>query len=132
LLHDKVSEHLSKLWQPHAGWCQQVLFFADLKPSSTTTSPVKKESITYSKIEIEEEETIEEGGETEKKKSFEEEVREIMENPGRKRRRVTVIKTEEKVEIKQEQVVIEAGEEEGRSIEPKIKKRGKQKIKLEV
>ncbi|GAA5951726.1 hypothetical protein JCM3765_003096 [Sporobolomyces pararoseus] len=102
LLHDKVSEHLSKKWFPHAGWCQQVLFFADLKSTSNTTtaSPTKQE-VTYSKIEIKDQDDLDGYEETKKKKSFEDEVKEIMENPGRKRRRVTVIKAE-KVEIKEE------------------------------
>lgn len=87
------------------------MFFADLKSTSNTTtaSPTKQE-VTYSKIEIKEEEEVD-GYKEIKKKSFEEEVKEIMENPGRKRRRVTVVKTE-KVEIKGEaigepQIVVE-------------------------
>ncbi|GAA5911678.1 8-oxoguanine glycosylase OGG1 [Sporobolomyces salmoneus] len=102
LLQDKVSEHLAKKWKPHGGWCQQVLFFADLKPASNagTPSPTKRKEVTYTKIEIKEEQEEEEG-EGERKKSFEEEVREIMENPGRKRRRVTLLKAE-KIEVKEE------------------------------
>ncbi|GAA6012079.1 hypothetical protein JCM11491_001743 [Sporobolomyces phaffii] len=103
-LHDKVSEHLAKKWQPHAGWCQQVLFFADLKPAS----PVKKQrqEVTYSRIEVEAQLDDDDGGDEgfdvrEQKKSFEEQVKEIMDNPGRKRRRVTVIKTEV-VKVEQE------------------------------
>lgn len=101
------------------------MFFADLKStSSTTTSPVKKESITYSKLEIEEEELDEEVA---KKKSFEDEVKEIMENPGRKRRRVTILKTE-KVEEQEEKVVVKG---EGVIEVGKGKKPRKQKVKTE-
>ncbi|GAA5885316.1 hypothetical protein JCM16303_005999 [Sporobolomyces ruberrimus] len=113
LLHDRVSEHLSKKWSPHAGWCQQVLFFADLKSttnSSASSSPVKKGTV-YSKIEIKEDAEDGEVDGRERKKSFEEEVKEIMENPGRKRRRVTVIKKEEvskvKVKVEGEKSIVE-------------------------
>lgn len=77
------------------------MFFADLKSTnSAPSSPVKKKETVYSKIEIKEDEEDEEVDGRERKKSFEEEVKEIMENPGRKRRRVTVIKKEEVSEVK--------------------------------
>ncbi|GAA5828299.1 hypothetical protein JCM5353_003291 [Sporobolomyces roseus] len=109
-LHDSVSKHLSKKWEPYAGWAQQILFFADLKKSSTTntpsSSPVKGE-VNY-KVEIKEEEEFREGEGKRRKKSFEEEVREIMEDPnGRKRRRVTQTIVESvKVEVKKEEEVV--------------------------
>lgn len=117
-LHDKVSEHLAKKWQPHAGWCQQVLFFADLKSNSSTTlaTPTKTE-VTFTKIEFDadlddDEVDAEIATARQKKKTFEDDVREIMENPGRKRRRTTVVKSE-KVECKREfgdaKVVVKGG-----------------------
>ncbi|GAA5933050.1 8-oxoguanine glycosylase OGG1 [Sporobolomyces koalae] len=108
-LHDKVSQHLAKQWQPHAGWCQQILFFADLKSTSSTTttsSPTKKEQLTYAKVEIKEELLEEDIKPSQRRNTFEDDVREIMDNPGRKRRRTTVIKTETKIKVRQEPEVV--------------------------
>ena len=44
ILHNKVAGQLESLWGAHAGWCQQVLFFADLastKKVSQSPSPTK-------------------------------------------------------------------------------------------
>lgn len=117
-LHDEVSKHLSKKWEPYAGWAQQILFFADLKKSSKTntpsSSPVKGE-VDY-RVEIKQEGEFREGeGERRRKKSFEEEIREIMDDPnGRKRRRVTQTIVESvKVEVKKEQEVVVVKREVG-------------------
>jgi N-glycosylase/DNA lyase len=89
VLHDRVCARLQSLWGAHAGWAQQVLFFADLKPSSGSASPSpspKKRSGSTTPAAT----TIL------VRNKFEEDLKEIMENPG-KRRRVSV-----KVELKEE------------------------------
>jgi len=86
------------------------LFFADLK--STNSSPVKvkkeyKEEIVDYRMKL----GIGEEGEVkrERKKTFEEQVKEIMDSPGRKRRRITtVVRETVKVEVKDEERELES------------------------
>ncbi|ORY72607.1 DNA glycosylase [Leucosporidium creatinivorum] len=109
VLHDRVCARLQTLWGPHAGWAQQVLFFADLKPSSGSASPSpspKKRSGS----------TTPSATTTVVRNKFEEELKEIMENPG-KRRRVSV-----KVELKEE-----SGSESEGKVTKAVKKSGKTK-----
>lgn len=43
VLHNRVASLLQSRWGSHAGWAQQVLFFADLKvPKAAGTTPRKK------------------------------------------------------------------------------------------
>lgn len=102
-LHDKVSEFLAAKWGDYAGWAQQILFFADLKPagSSASSSPTKASRTATAngdgtrrmtvKVAMEEElsgsEAEEEAVERVKKLTFEEEVAALIANPGMKRRR---------------------------------------------
>ncbi|GAA5984687.1 hypothetical protein JCM11641_004562 [Rhodosporidiobolus odoratus] len=103
-LHDRVAEHLSSRWGNYAGWCQQVLFFAELKPSSPTKKSETSASIKFfSKIELAEEETVE-GEEQKRKLTFEEEVAALIADPGKKRSRRSVVQVKEtrKIEVKEE------------------------------
>ncbi|GAA5853721.1 hypothetical protein JCM9279_000287 [Rhodotorula babjevae] len=100
LLHDRVSTLLAERWGAHAGWAQQVLFFADLK-SSPVKVKVKSEHHrgVYERLEVELVE--EEGGalgpdgtplvKEERKLTFDEEVAALIATPGTKRRRTTVL-----------------------------------------
>lgn len=96
-INARVGDKLRAIWGEHAGWCQQVLFFADLKVSAAGTgaSPKRKVAPVVAKL-LEEDE--EEG--KPRKLTFEEEVAELIDNPG-KRRRVS-IKVEQKVLVKKE------------------------------
>ncbi|CEQ39788.1 SPOSA6832_01333, partial [Sporobolomyces salmonicolor] len=116
-LHDRVAAHLSSRWGAHAGWCQQVLFFADLKPSTTTTATRAPPKTAAIKIEVKEEWVEEDAGERKRKPTFEEEIAALVATPGAKRSRKTVLKTEVEVEVEVEVepgVVVDGGEEEGK------------------
>lgn len=94
-LHDRVSSFLATKWGAHAGWAQQVLFFADLKPAAATKTSRSKSAAgagggVFERLEVELEEEGEVGAE-EKKLSFDEEVAVLLANPGTKRRRTTVL-----------------------------------------
>ncbi|GAA5863787.1 hypothetical protein JCM1840_005766 [Sporobolomyces johnsonii] len=122
-LHDRVAAHLSSRWGAHAGWCQQVLFFADLKPSTTTTTTTTKTAAVV-KVEVQEESVDEDEGERKRKRkpTFEEEVAALIANPGTKRARKTVLKKEVVagvgVEIEAEtSVVVDRGDDEKPRIE---------------
>ncbi|GAA5885253.1 hypothetical protein JCM6882_009541 [Rhodosporidiobolus microsporus] len=113
LLHDRILEHLSRRWGPYAGWCQQVLFYADLSPAGG--SPTKKGAKVegYTRIEFEEE--VEEGengeGEVKKRKlTFEEEVAALIATPGAKRSRRSAVMTTETVKVEVEVEVAVEGE----------------------
>ncbi|GAA6057452.1 hypothetical protein JCM3770_000766, partial [Rhodotorula araucariae] len=93
-LHDRVSSYLAGRWGAHAGWAQQVLFFADLKSSPTKTVKSAATAV-YAKLEVE---LLDEAGaragpvaEAERKLTFEEEVAALIAAPGTKRRRRTVL-----------------------------------------
>ncbi|GAA5942726.1 hypothetical protein JCM3775_005028 [Rhodotorula graminis] len=99
LLHDRVSTFLADRWGPHAGWAQQVLFFADLKSSPTKVKAEHRRGV-YERLEVE---LVEKGGdggggggrtpvkEEERKLTFDEEVAALIATPGTKRRRTTVL-----------------------------------------
>ncbi|GAA5896299.1 hypothetical protein JCM8208_001842 [Rhodotorula glutinis] len=96
LLHDRVSTFLADQWGAHAGWAQQVLFFADLKSSPTKVKAEHKG--VYERLEVE---LVEEGKvavgidgtpvKEERKLTFDEEVAALIATPGTKRRRTTVL-----------------------------------------
>ncbi|KAK4058804.1 8-oxoguanine glycosylase ogg1 [Microbotryomycetes sp. JL221] len=96
ILHDKVSERLKTLWGNYAGWCQQILFFADLKQqqnvqgSGVGSSPMKRSSTPVSKKFYETTTIV--------KNKFQDELDELMRTPGTKRRRIPVLKTQVKGE----------------------------------
>lgn len=111
-LNARVADKLRAIWGPYAGWCQQVLFFADLKTSSPRNSlSPRKRSV---KLEAEkmkgEDGKEEDGAEVARKLTFEEEVEALIKTPGAKRRRgssIAGVKAEEvqeemKAEVKKE------------------------------
>lgn len=100
-LHDRVSEFLASKWGAHAGWAQQILFFADLKPAASA-SPTKagRSAATNGdgtrrmtvKVEVEEELSGSDADDSDaveqvRKLTFDEEVAALIANPGAKRRR---------------------------------------------
>lgn len=88
LLHDRVCAKLQSLWGPHAGWAQQILFFADLKnPGSASPSPSPKKRNS----------TVPVATTIVVRDKFAEDLAQIMSTPGAKRRRVAV-----KIELKEE------------------------------
>lgn len=102
LINARVGDKLRAIWGPYAGWCQQVLFFADLKqPAAAAAAAGEKKRKKQVKGEVKRE-----GDENEpvvRKLTFEEEVQALIEQPG-KRRRVAV-----KVEVDQKVAVRKAG-----------------------
>ncbi|BGP37842.1 8-oxoguanine glycosylase ogg1 [Rhodotorula kratochvilovae] len=106
LLHDRVSSFLASRWGAHAGWAQQVLFFADLKSSPTKASAKVKveQGGVFAKLEVE---LLEEGAaqEQERKPTFEEEVAALIAAPGTKRRRRTVLQASAAGAIKEEEEI---------------------------
>ncbi|GAA6004894.1 8-oxoguanine glycosylase OGG1 [Rhodotorula paludigena] len=95
-LHDRVSSFLATKWGAHAGWAQQVLFFADLKTAAATKTARSKSAAgagggVFERLEVELEEEEGEVGAEEKKLSFDEEVAVLLANPGTKRKRTTVL-----------------------------------------
>ncbi|GAA6063236.1 hypothetical protein JCM10212_000338, partial [Sporobolomyces blumeae] len=116
-LHDRVSAHLADKWSPHAGWCQQVLFFADLRSSTTTQKSSEvagSDSTTLVSSEVDYKVDIKlkagrEDGQVkveERKKTFDEEVRDLIENPGRKRRRTMTTTTTASAPVTEVKVVL--------------------------
>lgn len=99
ILHDKVCAKLEGLWGTHAGWAQQVLFFADLKSSSpspkklsSTTTTTTVTSKTYETVAYVPGEVV--------KSKFDLELAELMSTPAgaNRRRRTTVLKTKVVIE----------------------------------
>ncbi|BGP13792.1 hypothetical protein JCM10213_006376 [Rhodosporidiobolus nylandii] len=116
-LHDRVAAFLAAKWGgeggQYAGWHQQVLFFADLKPSgSSSSSPTKKKGMqeVYSRIELEGQEEGEDEGAAKRKLTFEEEVAALIATPGAKRSRRSVVQASVKVEVKETVVVKREGD----------------------
>lgn len=102
-INTRVADKLRAIWGAHAGWCQQVLFFADLKPIAVAGEPRKRKAA-VAKVERAGED--EDGKPVVRRLTFEEEVQALIEQPG-KRRRVGVkveveVKAEEKIAVKRE------------------------------
>ncbi|SCV69514.1 BQ2448_2534 [Microbotryum intermedium] len=88
LLHDRVADKLGLLWGPYSGWAQQVLFFADLKPSSPDGGVTKAVKGVMDLGKFDEDALVD--LRKERKSTWQEEVDELMRTPGAKRRRVQV------------------------------------------
>ncbi|KAM0792354.1 hypothetical protein ACM66B_005034 [Microbotryomycetes sp. NB124-2] len=99
-LHDKVSSKLQSLWGRYAGWAQQVLFFADLKSSTSPTStPMKRSSGTSGSPAVKQEyETT-----CVVRNKFQEELDVVMNTPGAKRRRTAVLQVKQVVSDSEEE-----------------------------
>lgn len=98
VLHDRVCARLQALWGPHAGWAQQVLFFADLKPTSSSAASAAQSvgSVDPSNRPVPAN-VVKHELTTVVRDKFKEELEAIMSTPGAKRRRTTV-----KAEVKDE------------------------------
>ncbi|BGO97618.1 glycosylase/lyase [Rhodotorula toruloides ATCC 204091] len=123
-LHDRVSSFLATKWGPYAGWAQQVLFFADLKSSSSSSGAEK-----VKKVEIKEQEGEEEKEEGRKRSlTFEEEVQALLADPTIKRRR-SGAREEVKVEGA---VVVETKVKRGRKGRRGVKKEEEVEVDVEI
>ncbi|KAK4053843.1 8-oxoguanine glycosylase ogg1 [Microbotryomycetes sp. JL201] len=101
-LHDKVGSKLQSLWGKHAGWAQQVLFFADLKPSvSPTSTPMKRSSGVAGSSTIKTEYELT----SVVRNKFQEELDAVMNTPGAKRRRTAVVQVKQVVSESDDEVV---------------------------